>query len=121
MSLDCFEAKLAVVDEKRIVRLDRGEYFRMRQLHAVGVAWRRVGIEREILTGIDFGRSVLESADAQFRTLQIDQDADRPAMFGFDGANRRHQFAHALGIGVAHIDAEDVGACRKQPLNRDAI
>ena len=27
-----------------IVRLDRGEYFRMRQLHAVGVAWRRVGM-----------------------------------------------------------------------------
>ena len=29
-------------------------------------------IECEILTGIDFGRSVLESAEAQFRTLQID-------------------------------------------------
>ena len=27
-----------------IVRLDRSEYFRMRQLHAVGVAWRRVGM-----------------------------------------------------------------------------
>src|SRR5437763_3664426 len=60
----------------------------MRQLHAVGVAWRRVGIEREILTDIDFDRSVLECAEAQFRTLQIDQDADRPAMFGFDSTDR---------------------------------
>jgi hypothetical protein len=33
----------------------------------------------------------------------------------------RHQFAHALGIGVAHIDAEHVGAGGEQPADRHAI
>src|SRR5208282_5609543 len=52
---------------------------------------------------------------------QIDQDADRPVVLGFDLADGRHQFAHALVIGVAHIDAEDVGAGLEQPADDGAI
>ncbi len=115
------QPQLAVVDEERIARLDRGKDFRMRQLHALGVAGRRIGVEHEVLTLVDLGRAVLEGAEPQLRALQIDQDADRPAVFGFDRADRGHQFAHPLVIGVAHIDAKHVGAGLEQPADHVAI
>ena len=64
---------------------------------------------------------VREAADAQLRALQIDQDADRPPVLELDRADRRHQLAHALVRGVAHVDAEDVGAGREQPLDDRAV
>ena len=51
------QAQLAVVDEQRVAGLDGGENFRMRQLHAGGIAGRRVGIEGEVLALVDLGRS----------------------------------------------------------------
>ena len=41
-------------------------------------------------------RAAGESADPQLRTLQIDQDADRPAVLVLDRADRRDQLAHPL-------------------------
>ena len=39
----------------------------------------------------------------------------------FDRADRRHEFAHAVVAGVAHVDAEDVGACREQLRDHIAV
>ena len=82
----------------------------MRQLHPSGVARRRIGVEDKFLAPVDFGRAVLERAEPQLRTLQIDQDADRPVIFRLYSADIGHQLTHPVVIGVAHIDAEDVGA-----------
>ena len=82
---------------------------------------RWIGIEREILALVDLGRAVLEGAEPQFRPLQIHQDADGPAILGFDRADGRHQLAHPLMVGVAHIDAENVGAGLEQPIDDGAI
>ena len=74
------QAQLAVIDQQRVARLDRGEDFRMRQVHARRVARRRIGVEDEILALVDLGGVVLERAEPQFRSLQVDQDADRPVV-----------------------------------------
>ena len=115
------QAQLAVVDEQSIARFDGDKDFRMRQLHARGVAGRRVGVENEVLAFVDLRRAVLEGAEPQFGALQIDQDADRPAMFRFHVADVRYQFAHPLMVGMAHIDAEHVGAGPKQLADNSAI
>ena len=75
----------------------------------------------KFLALVDFGRAVLERAEPQLRALQIDQDADRPVILGLDLADARHQLAHPVVIGVAHIDAEDVGAGLEQPADDGAI
>jgi len=82
----------------------------MRQVHACRVARRRIVVEDKILAVVDLGKIVLEAAEPQLRALQIDEDADRPLAFGFDRADRFHQLAHPIVRGVAHIDAEDIGA-----------
>ena len=51
------QAQLAVVDQERIARLDGGEDFRMRQMHARRVARRRIGVEDEVLAVVDLRRS----------------------------------------------------------------
>ena len=49
-----------------------------------------VAIEDEILALVDFGGAVRERAEPQLRALQIDQNADRPVVIRFDGADRGH-------------------------------
>ena len=78
-------------------------------------------IEDKFLALVDLGRAVLEGAEPQFRALQIDQDADRPVIFRLHGADARHQLTHPVVIGVAHIDAEHIGAGLEQPGNDGAI
>ena len=85
------------------------------------VAGRRIGVEHEGLACDQHGRAVGEAADPQLRSLQVDQDSDRAAMLGFDRADRRHQLAHAVVRGVAHIDAEDVGAGPKQARDHVSV
>ncbi len=93
----------------------------MRQLHALDIAGRGVGIERE-RRALDQGRRIVrEPADAQFWALQVDEHADRPPVFGFDGADRGHQLAHALVRSVAHVDAEHVGAGFEQARDHAAL
>ncbi len=108
------EPHLAVVEQQRVAGLDRGEDFGVRQVHARGVARRRIGIEREALALGQRGGIGREAADPELRSLQVDENADRPAVLAFDRADRRHQLAHALVRGVAHVDAEDVGAGLEQ-------
>ena len=93
----------------------------MRQMHAGGVAGRGIGVEDELLALVEVGRVVLERAEPQLRPLQIDQDADRPAILGFDRADRRHELAHPVVAGVAHVDAKDVGAGREQAADHAPV
>ena len=65
--------------------------------------WTRVAspgvgsvVEDEILAVVDLGPVVLEAAEPQLRSLQIDQDADRPVVLGLDGADRAHELAHLV-------------------------
>jgi hypothetical protein len=112
---------LAVVEQERVARRDGGEDFGMRQVHARGVAGRGIGVEAEgLVLGQRHGVG-RETADPQLRALQIDQDADRPSVLGLHRANRRHQLAHALVRGVAHVDAEDVGARLEQAGDHAAV
>ena len=46
----------------------------------------------------------------QFRALQVDQNPQRVAQQFFDIADLLHGLAQQVVAGVAHIDAEDVGA-----------
>ena len=63
---------------------------------------------------VEHDRVLAEGADAQLRSLQIDQDADRPAVLGLDLADQADELAHALVARMAHVDAEDVGAGLEQ-------
>ena len=56
----------------------------------------------------------LEFADPQLRPLQIDENADRAIEFLFERADHRDALAHRVVRGVAHVDAEDVGAGLEQ-------
>ena len=96
-----------------MARFDRREDLGMRQLRTSGVAGRRIIIEDENLAVGERRRTGCEAPDPELGSLQIDQNADRAAVLEFDRADRRHEFAHAVVAGVAHVDAEDVGACRE--------
>ena len=84
------------------------------------VTRRWIGVEDQILAGIDLRPIILEIAEPQFRSLQIDQDADRPLVIGLDVADRLHELAHLVVARVTHVDAEDVGAGLEQPLDHRA-
>ena len=63
---------------------------------------------------VDHRRAAGEGAEPQLRALQVDQDADRPAGVRLDAADHADQLAHAVVAGVAHVDAEHVGAGLEQ-------
>ena len=83
-------------------------------MHALGVAWRGIGVEHERFARGKHGWIGREGADPELWTLQIEQNADRPIVLGLHVPDRRGQLAHARMRGVTHIDAEDVGACLEQ-------
>src|SRR5215467_14221497 len=90
--------------------LDRGENLRMRQVNARRVAGRGIGIEREAIAGLHYYGTAREGAKAEFGSLQINQDANRPAGVALHRTDHADQFAHAILTRVAHVDAENVGA-----------
>jgi hypothetical protein len=112
--LDRGEPDLAVIEQQGVAGLERGQDFRMGQVHPRLVPRGRVGIEDEIRTLGEKNGILLESADPQLRPLQVHQHPDRPAVCDLDVPDHAHEFAHAFVAGVAHIDAEHVGAGRKQ-------
>jgi hypothetical protein len=88
----------------------------MRQVDPGRIAGLGIVVEREGLASRQHLLAVGELADAQLRPLQIGQDADRTADLFLDGAYAADQRAHQLMVGVAHIDAEDIGAGFEQLL-----
>ena len=112
------QAHLAVVDQQRVARLDRRENFRMRKVGARCIAGRRIAVEHEAVAAFDrrpnrrrrcrgeasvpAGRSARRSAvRCRFSTARIMPTSSR--MRGMDG--------------VAHVDAENVGAGLEQAGN----
>ncbi len=93
----------------------------MRQVHAFRVARFGIVVERERLPLDQFLLAVGELADAQLRTLQIGQNADRPSDGRFDAADAAHQGPHQIVICVAHIDAKDVRARIEQFANHGFV
>jgi hypothetical protein len=93
----------------------------MRQLHAAVVAGRLVGIEREALAVLELRGAFGERAEPQLRSLQIDKDADRPAVAALDIANGLHQLTHLVVRGVAHVDAEHVRTGLEQLPDHRAV
>src|SRR5208282_900131 len=83
-------------------------------------ARRRIAVQNKILPGVDFCPVVLEIAEPELWPLKIDQDADRPVPFGFDGADRRHELAHLLVVRMTHVDAKHVSAGLEQTADEGA-
>ncbi len=112
------QAHAAVVEQQPMAHFQRGKHFRMGQLDARRVARFGVGIEHEGLTDRQVDGLVGELADAQFRPLQIDENADRVAFLGLNLADGGHQPAHEVVVGMAHIDAEDIRTGPEQVRDR---
>ncbi len=104
------EADLAVVQKKAVAGLQRFQDFAVRQVHARLVAGRCIGIEVESGADFQLHRAIGECADAQFRALQVGENANGAADTFFHVANTLDQGAQKRVIGVAHVDAEYVGA-----------
>ena len=83
-SMEALVGRIRGVEQERVAWLDAGENLGMRQVNARGVAWSGVGVEREDRIVVEHDGAAGEAADAQFRTLQVDQDADRPAALALD-------------------------------------
>src|SRR6185503_5751578 len=97
------------------------ENFRMGKLHPAVVARRLVGIEREALAVLELGRAFGERAEPQLWSLQVDQDADRPAVARLNIADGLHQLTHLVVRGVAHVDAEHVRTGLEQLPDHRAV
>src|SRR5262247_4112792 len=117
IGLQRLQANLAVVEQQRVAGRQRRQDLGMRQLHAMGVAGAGIGIEYEVGARHQRHGVILEAADAQLGPLQIAQDADRPPMLGFHGADRHNELAHAVMRRMTHVDAEHVGAGLEQPVD----
>ncbi len=106
---DHLQMDTAIVEQQRHARLERGEYFLMRQGRPAGVAlgFGKVEAERRALFQ---NRALGHLADTQLRSLQIDEDADGPAQLCFDVANRLVPCRHIVVAAMAHIEPEHVGA-----------
>ena len=113
---------LAVVEQQRMPGPQRGEDLRMRKLHARAVARRLVGIQHEALAVLQLDRAVRERPEPQLRPLQVDQDADRPAIAAISTLRMvGHQLPHLVMRRMAHIDAENVGARLEQAADHRAL
>ena len=83
----------------------------MWQVNTSGIAEFRIVVQREGLADGQFFLAIGEFADAQLRSLQIGQDADRTTdrgLYRTDASNKR---AHQVMIGMAHVDAEHIRTC----------
>src|SRR5690606_15296388 len=81
------EPQLAVVQQQRVTGFDCLEDLAVRQVDAPVVAVYRVQQEVERLPLFEHGGTACDGADPELRPLQVDQDANRPATLGLDGAD----------------------------------
>jgi len=80
-------ANLAVVEQQGVARRDGRENLRVRQEHALGVAVLVGGVEAKRAPLRQCDTLAADATDAEFRTLQVSQDADRPLELGFGRAD----------------------------------
>ena len=112
---------LAVVDKDAVTGRQRGQDFRMGEVDARLPSRRRVRVEREGVAVAQLNAAAVEFADAQLRSLQVNENADRPPDFLLERADHRDAFAHRVMRGVAHVDPEDVGAGGEKRGKRLAV
>src|ERR1700676_1096210 len=104
-----------------MTRFQRGQNFRMRKLNAGVVAGSLVGIQHKAFAVVELDRAFGERAQPKLGALKVDQNAYGAAVAGLDVANGLDQFAHLVVRGMAHIDAEDVGAGLEQAPDHRAV
>ncbi len=86
----------------------------MRQAHPVDVALGGVQIEAEGRALHQHRRTFREDAAAQLGSLQVGEDADGAAHVLLDLADDAVTPRDVGLVAVAHVEAEDVGACLEQ-------
>jgi hypothetical protein len=111
------QAELAVVQKQRRAAGRGGHDFRVRQLDASGSAGRRVGIQAELLAGLQMHTPATEPADAQFWTLHVGKQADRPAGRLLQGADRGNAGRMIGMAAMREIKPEYVGAGMEKARN----
>ena len=94
-----------------------GEYLGMRKMNAPCVARRCIGVEDELRAGRKLRFLACESSDAQFGSLEIGEDTDWAPELRFDTADRCMQRLERSLRRMAHVDAEDISAGKKQALD----
>lgn len=90
----------------------------MRQRRAAVATGRRIEVEAQPVAGLQRDAPAGNFADAEFRSLQVDQNADRPADFGLHRAHGGVDAAQILVVEMAHVEPEDVGAGVEQRADR---
>ena len=96
---------------------DALEDLRVRQEHALVVAVLLLGVENVGLAGRQLDPVAAKLADAEFRALEVGEDADRATVLGFRAPDRRVQAAHHVERRMAHVDAEDIDARQEVALD----
>ena len=117
------QAQLAVVQQQ--CRADRRGFddFGMRQIDPLGVAGGGVQVQAQALAGLQVYSSASETADSEFRTLNVAQDADGAVEFRLQLADHGEAGGVAGMVAVRKIQPEYIGAGLKQTgqnLNRAA-
>ncbi len=116
--LDDAEPELAVVEEQRMAGLHGLKDLRMRQMHAAEPADQFAADEAQHVALGEPDPARLELADAEFGSLEVDQNADGAGEFGLELADDGVDVAQAVMRGVAHVHAEHVGAGLEQASHR---
>ena len=102
------ELDLAVIEQQAVARLESLKNFGMRQVDPVDAAAGLVGVQRERCAVFQHDRAVGEGSHAQFRSLEVGQNADRPSNFPLDRTDAFDKHLQTIMIGMAHVDAEHV-------------
>src|SRR5690606_40994322 len=75
-----------------------------------------VGVAPEQRTLADERAPALDLATSELRALQVAEDPNRPLELHLGISDRRVELARDLVSRMAHVDAENINACRKQAL-----
>ena len=117
------KAHLAVVDKQLGSRTYRLEDLGMRQRRTVPVAGLAIEIEAKAVAGGELDPALGEAAEAQLWSLQIGQNADRPARRALNRPDRLEASSVILVRTVAEIQPEHIDTGLEQranPLGRRA-
>ena len=109
---------LAVIDQQRGPRLQRGENLGVGQLHARSVARSRVQIEAELVALHQIMRPGGKGADTQLGALKVRKDADRAAGIGLDLTDDHVAGTDVIMGAMRHIQAEHIGPGFEQRTDR---
>jgi hypothetical protein len=95
--------------------------FRVGQLDPVNAAGVVVAVEDEALAPFEDRLAALEMADAQLRSLEVEQDRRRPPELLFERPDDFDQARLLAPVAVAHVDPERVRSGEHQPLDRPGV